>query len=115
MRMTLKAFCEKYGFSYRGMQDRAAKGEFPHSGGGRKGSLVYVFDDTLLEFFKRQDEENAKKKAEAITKAKCRPTCMEHRRKKTQVSAENWTEELRRGIAERKAEQAAKQLAGEAV
>ena len=51
MRMTLKAFCEKHGFSYRGMQNRAAKGEFPHSGGGKKGSLVYVFEDTLLDFF----------------------------------------------------------------
>lgn len=40
MRMTLKTFCEKYGFSYRGMQDRAAKGEFPYSGGGKKGVLI---------------------------------------------------------------------------
>lgn len=115
MRMTLKTFCEKYGFSYRGMQDRAAKGEFPHSGGGKKGSLVYVFDDILLEFFRQQDEENAKKKAEAINKAKCRPASMKRHRKKDQLSADNWAEELRKGIAERKAERAAQQLAEQAV
>lgn len=115
MRMTLKAFCEKHGFSYRGMQDRAAKGEFPHSGGGKKGSLVYVFEDTLLDFFRQQDEENARKKAAAIHQAKCRPTCMKHRRKKDQISTDNWAEELRKGIEKRKAERAAQKLAEQAV
>lgn len=116
MRMTLKAFCEKHGFSYRGMQDRAAKGEFPHSGGGKKGSLVYVFEDTLLDFFRRQDEENARKKAEAINQAKCRPPSTKRYRKKNQISAaDSWAEELRRGIAERKAERAAQELTDKAV
>lgn len=115
MRMTLKAFCEKHGFSHRGMQDRAAKGEFPHSGGGKKGSLVYVFEDTLLEFFKRQDEENARKKAEASKQVKIKPVIKNHRRKKGNVPAESWADELREGIAELKAQRAAEQLAESAV
>lgn len=115
MRMTLKAFCEKHGFSYRGMQDRAAKGEFPHSGGGKKGSLVYVFEDTLLDFFRRQDEENARKKAEAINQSKRRPASMKQYRKKDQIFADNWAEELRKGIEKRKAERAAQLLAEQAV
>lgn len=107
MRMTLKVFCERYGFSYRGMQDRAAKGEFPHSGGGKQGSLIYVFDDTLLEFFRRQDEENAKKKA-ALAKPELKaPTA--HKRI-IPAADDDWGQTLRAGIAERKATQAAAQV-----
>lgn len=65
-RMSLSKFCKIYGASYYDMLNYCQRGLLPHSGGGKRGCPIRVWDEDVIAFLRDQDQRQAEMKAASI-------------------------------------------------
>lgn len=65
-RMSVRKFCAKYGASYCNMLRYCKLGLLPHTGGGRRGSGISIWDEDAIKFLRDQDKKQAEEKAAAL-------------------------------------------------
>ena len=65
-RMSLSKFCKIYGASYYDMLNYCQRGLLPHSGGGKRGCPIRVWDEDVIAFLRDQDQRQAELKAANI-------------------------------------------------
>ena len=61
-RMSLSKFCKIYGASYYDMLNYCQRGLLPHSGGGKRGCPIRVWDEDVIAFLRDQDQRQAELK-----------------------------------------------------
>lgn len=65
-RMSLRAFCRKYGTSYDRMREYCRQGLLPHTGGSEHGRVIELWDEDTIAWLRERDKKEAAAKAAEI-------------------------------------------------
>lgn len=87
-RMSLSKFCKIYGASYYDMLNYCQRGLLPHSGGGKRGCPIRVWDEDVIAFLRDQDQRQAELKAASMKNMQQAANIISFRKNKPSVKTD---------------------------